>query len=52
MPQMMPLSWLTLFAMFASTLILFSVMNYYSYPQKTKNTQSEGIQTTNMNWKW
>nr|URH16830.1 ATP synthase F0 subunit 8 [Glyptotermes pubescens] len=52
MPQMMPLSWLTLFIMFASTLILFATMNYYSYTPKTKTSKKSEIKKKELNWKW
>nr|URX53023.1 ATP synthase F0 subunit 8 [Glyptotermes sp. 9 AB-2022a]URX53036.1 ATP synthase F0 subunit 8 [Glyptotermes sp. 9 AB-2022a] len=52
MPQMMPLSWLTLFTMFSMTLVLFATMNYYSHIPKTKITKKNEIKTKNMNWKW
>nr|AIY62143.1 ATP synthase F0 subunit 8 [Glyptotermes sp. C TB-2014] len=52
MPQMMPLSWLTLFTMFSSTLILFAAANYYSHIPKTKVMMKSEIPTKKMNWKW
>nr|URX52997.1 ATP synthase F0 subunit 8 [Glyptotermes sp. 8 AB-2022a]URX53010.1 ATP synthase F0 subunit 8 [Glyptotermes sp. 8 AB-2022a] len=52
MPQMMPLSWITLFIMFSTALIIFSTMNYYSYIPKTKTTKMNKIITKKLNWKW
>nr|AIY61584.1 ATP synthase F0 subunit 8 [Glyptotermes satsumensis] len=52
MPQMMPLSWVTLFIVFSAALILFSAMNYYSHIPKTKTTKETKITTKKMNWKW
>nr|URX54425.1 ATP synthase F0 subunit 8 [Glyptotermes sp. 16 AB-2022a] len=52
MPQMMPLSWLTLFIMFSTTLILFNMMNYYSHIPKTTTTSKNEIKTKMLNWKW
>nr|URX52692.1 ATP synthase F0 subunit 8 [Glyptotermes sp. 1 AB-2022a] len=52
MPQMMPMSWVTLFITFSATLILFSTMNYYSHIPKTKTTKMDKITIKNMNWKW
>nr|URX53335.1 ATP synthase F0 subunit 8 [Kalotermes approximatus] len=52
MPQMMPLSWLTLFIMFSATLTLFASMNYYSHIPTTKTFSSKKIQAKNASWKW
>nr|URX53049.1 ATP synthase F0 subunit 8 [Glyptotermes sp. 10 AB-2022a] len=52
MPQMMPLSWLTLFIMFSTTLILFASMNFYTHLPKTKTMKKHEIKSKNMNWKW
>nr|ALO77084.1 ATP synthase F0 subunit 8 [Paramarygmus sp. PAR01] len=51
MPQMAPLNWLTLMMMFSSILILFNIMNFYSfcYPIKQQKTS---LKTTKTNWKW
>nr|URX53283.1 ATP synthase F0 subunit 8 [Glyptotermes sp. 11 AB-2022a] len=52
MPQMMPLSWLTLFIVFSTTLILFNTMNYYSQTPLTKKKKNKKIKTSKLNWKW
>nr|URX54412.1 ATP synthase F0 subunit 8 [Rugitermes aridus] len=52
MPQMMPLSWLILFIMFASTLILFATMNYYNNIPKTMIMKKETIINKPTTWKW
>uniref|UniRef100_UPI0030FE148B ATP synthase F0 subunit 8 n=1 Tax=Prodasineura croconota TaxID=1407214 RepID=UPI0030FE148B len=53
MPQMAPMSWLTLFVLFSMALMMFSIMNYYSYLPKTKETEdSSNLITNKMNWKW
>nr|URX53619.1 ATP synthase F0 subunit 8 [Postelectrotermes sp. 1 AB-2022a]URX53671.1 ATP synthase F0 subunit 8 [Postelectrotermes sp. 1 AB-2022a]URX53736.1 ATP synthase F0 subunit 8 [Postelectrotermes sp. 1 AB-2022a] len=52
MPQMMPLSWLMLFIMFSTTLILFAAVNYYTNIPKTKITQKKSTTMKTMNWKW
>nr|URX53062.1 ATP synthase F0 subunit 8 [Comatermes perfectus]WHM51631.1 ATP synthase F0 subunit 8 [Comatermes perfectus] len=52
MPQMMPLSWTTLFIMFSATLIMFSSMNYYVYMPKIKSIKKKMIKTKMMDWKW
>nr|QNG56330.1 ATP synthase F0 subunit 8 [Thesaurus zaitsevi]QNG56343.1 ATP synthase F0 subunit 8 [Thesaurus zaitsevi] len=51
MPQMAPLSWLTLFFFFLSIFILYNIMNYFTfiYPVKTLKTSKSTIKT---NWKW
>nr|URX53205.1 ATP synthase F0 subunit 8 [Cryptotermes rotundiceps] len=52
MPQMMPMSWLSLFIMFSTTLVLFATLNYYTNIPKTKTTEKKMILTKPMNWKW
>nr|URX54009.1 ATP synthase F0 subunit 8 [Glyptotermes sp. 14 AB-2022a] len=52
MPQMMPLSWLTLFTMFSMALVLFASMNYYSHVPKTSTPMKDKISLNNMTWKW
>nr|WES82312.1 ATP synthase F0 subunit 8 [Glyptotermes angustus] len=52
MPQMMPLSWLMLFIVFSTTLVLFSTMNYYTHNPKNKIMSSNKIKTKILNWKW
>nr|WHM51917.1 ATP synthase F0 subunit 8 [Incisitermes schwarzi] len=52
MPQMMPLSWLTLFLMFSATLMLFATMNYYMVIPKTEPATKKTILMKSMNWKW
>nr|AVN68067.1 ATP synthase F0 subunit 8 [Laxta sp. BLA048] len=51
MPQMMPLSWLTLYIYFILIFFLFLIINYYSlinYPIFMKNKTS----IKSMYWKW
>nr|YP_009250301.1 ATP synthase F0 subunit 8 [Panchlora nivea]AMW91056.1 ATP synthase F0 subunit 8 [Panchlora nivea] len=51
MPQMMPLSWLTLFMFFVSMLLIFSFMNYFSFipmPESIKKS----LKIKSLNWKW
>nr|AVN67298.1 ATP synthase F0 subunit 8 [Blaberus sp. B007] len=51
MPQMMPLSWLTLYMYFIIMLLLFSFINYFSiihYPSILKKS----ISIKSMYWKW
>nr|URX53385.1 ATP synthase F0 subunit 8 [Incisitermes cf. incisus] len=52
MPQMMPLSWLMLFFMFSTTMVLFATMNYYMMISKPNPMKKSGIMTKMMNWKW
>nr|YP_010397463.1 ATP synthase F0 subunit 8 [Sinomantis denticulata]ASY98142.1 ATP synthase F0 subunit 8 [Sinomantis denticulata]UQJ77596.1 ATP synthase F0 subunit 8 [Sinomantis denticulata] len=52
MPQMMPLSWLTLFFFFSFMFITFNVMNYYTpYKLPTLKTSIKTLSKT-LNWKW
>nr|AVN68279.1 ATP synthase F0 subunit 8 [Rhyparobia grandis] len=51
MPQMMPLSWFTLFIFFISMLLIFSFINYFSfipYP----STSIKSLKSMSLNWKW
>nr|URX54451.1 ATP synthase F0 subunit 8 [Procryptotermes speiseri] len=52
MPQMMPMSWLTLFIMFSATLTLFATLNYYTTTPKTKPNGKALLLTNHLNWKW
>nr|AVN68087.1 ATP synthase F0 subunit 8 [Blattella lituricollis]WGO58214.1 ATP synthase F0 subunit 8 [Blattella foliolata] len=52
MPQMMPLSWLTLYLFFSSMLLIFAFMNYYSYIPQPSSTFKKNINIKIMNWKW
>nr|URH16447.1 ATP synthase F0 subunit 8 [Kalotermitidae sp. A SH-2022a] len=52
MPQMMPMSWLTLFIMFSATLLLFASTNYYTSIPKSKHTKKTPITKKMMSWKW
>nr|QHF17843.1 ATP synthase F0 subunit 8 [Acrotaeniostola dissimilis] len=53
MPQMAPISWLSLFIIFSITFILFSMMNYYSIiPQSTKSDIKKSTMSNSLNWKW
>nr|ALO76268.1 ATP synthase F0 subunit 8 [Leucocelis sp. LEU01] len=51
MPQMAPLSWLTLFIIFCITFILFNVLNYYCFLYPVKTTLPKKT-TLKINWKW
>nr|URX52764.1 ATP synthase F0 subunit 8 [Neotermes cf. insularis/malandensis]URX52777.1 ATP synthase F0 subunit 8 [Neotermes cf. insularis/malandensis] len=52
MPQMMPMSWLSLSIMFSMTLILFALMNYYTKVTTTNALMKQVIMTKSLNWKW
>nr|UUJ36878.1 ATP synthase F0 subunit 8 [Epeorus herklotsi] len=52
MPQMAPLSWLLLFIVFSTTLILFSIMNYFMMNPTTPQSTSSQFKTQALNWKW
>nr|YP_009729772.1 ATP synthase F0 subunit 8 [Copris tripartitus]QHW07551.1 ATP synthase F0 subunit 8 [Copris tripartitus] len=51
MPQMAPLSWLSLFIMFCLTFMIFNSLNFYSfnYPIKIKFIKK---MSSKINWKW
>nr|ALO70711.1 ATP synthase F0 subunit 8 [Metopsia clypeata] len=53
MPQMAPMSWLTLFIFFTMIFFMFNMINYFSFlynkPQTIINKKS--IKTL-LNWKW
>nr|YP_010470880.1 ATP synthase F0 subunit 8 [Cteniopinus ruber]UVF38381.1 ATP synthase F0 subunit 8 [Cteniopinus ruber] len=51
MPQMAPLNWLTLMIMFATILVMFNVINYYSTLYPIKKSQYS-FKKTIKNWKW
>nr|AVN67828.1 ATP synthase F0 subunit 8 [Ischnoptera sp. B084] len=52
MPQMMPMSWLILFLLFSSLLMLFNFMNYYSLVLKSPQLLKKKIKTKKLVWKW
>nr|AMP43797.1 ATP synthase F0 subunit 8 [Satanas sp. KW-2016] len=53
MPQMAPLSWLILFIMFSTALIMFNAMNYYTTMTISPKPQQSNIaHIKTMIWKW
>nr|YP_009504361.1 ATP synthase F0 subunit 8 [Graphomya rufitibia]AWX64108.1 ATP synthase F0 subunit 8 [Graphomya rufitibia] len=53
MPQMAPISWLSLFIIFSISFMIFNVMNYYLYnPPMPKSNFMKMDSTKSMNWKW
>nr|QWQ55628.1 ATP synthase F0 subunit 8 [Ocellarnaca sp.] len=52
MPQMAPISWLMLFFIFSSTLILFAIINYfYLIPTPPSSSQTSPT-SISFPWKW
>nr|WRO44591.1 ATP synthase F0 subunit 8 [Hypoderma pantholopsum] len=53
MPQMSPISWLSLFIMFTMTFILFNMMNYFCFtPLMPVSKLINKNKMIAMNWKW
>nr|QHD46552.1 ATP synthase F0 subunit 8 [Geron pallipilosus] len=53
MPQMAPMSWLTLFLIFSISLILFNMVNYFSFINLTeKKPLSLKFMKKSLEWKW
>nr|QXT45828.1 ATP synthase F0 subunit 8 [Stenonema femoratum] len=52
MPQMAPLSWLTLFIIFSATLIFFCAVNYFLYTPIAPDSSSSQFKTQPFSWKW
>nr|AAO34372.1 ATP synthase F0 subunit 8 [Enallagma geminatum] len=52
MPQMAPMSWLTLFLFFTLSLIIMMTINYYLFiPKMTSKEQDNNFIKKTMNWK-
>nr|UJI65703.1 ATP synthase F0 subunit 8 [Glossina austeni] len=53
MPQMAPISWLSLFIIFSMSFMIFNMMNYYSFsPTMPKSKFLKNKNFLSMNWKW
>nr|YP_010464330.1 ATP synthase F0 subunit 8 [Opatrum subaratum]UUL71707.1 ATP synthase F0 subunit 8 [Opatrum subaratum] len=52
MPQMAPLNWLSLMILFVTILILFNILNFYSYESNKSESLQKQIKTPSTNWKW
>nr|QNE85691.1 ATP synthase F0 subunit 8 [Phaonia tuguriorum] len=53
MPQMAPISWLSLFIIFSISFMIFCMMNYFSYNPLMPKFSSTSIKSMNSyNWKW
>nr|QWB85641.1 ATP synthase F0 subunit 8 [Tragosoma depsarium] len=51
MPQMAPLNWLTLFVYFSFILIIFNVMNFFSFNYSIEKSKLFKVKSL-FNWKW
>nr|QOL00767.1 ATP synthase F0 subunit 8 [Xya japonica] len=52
MPQMAPLMWTSLFIIFSISLILFSILNFFSYYQLTPSSKKMKFPQSSLMWKW
>nr|YP_010999478.1 ATP synthase F0 subunit 8 [Hetaerina titia]WPM98320.1 ATP synthase F0 subunit 8 [Hetaerina titia] len=52
MPQMAPMSWMMLFVMFSTTLLVMNTVNYYLYYPQMPKFQEKKKQIKTLNWKW
>nr|AFQ62111.1 ATP synthase F0 subunit 8 [Micrambina sp. MIC01] len=52
MPQMAPLSWLTLFFYFSMIFFMFNASNYFMFSYNIKTSQSKKSETKLMTWQW
>nr|YP_009919081.1 ATP synthase F0 subunit 8 [Simulium noelleri]QMP96674.1 ATP synthase F0 subunit 8 [Simulium noelleri] len=56
MPQMAPISWLSLFILFTIIFMLFNIMNYFCVtftPSSSKSSEAPTQLTPpSLNWKW
>nr|YP_008144678.1 ATP synthase F0 subunit 8 [Ischnura pumilio]AGO19356.1 ATPase subunit 8 [Ischnura pumilio] len=53
MPQMAPMSWLTLFLLFTLSLIIMMTINYYLFiPKMQVEEHNKNFYKKTMNWKW
>nr|YP_009353584.1 ATP synthase F0 subunit 8 [Curculio davidi]AQX92155.1 ATP synthase F0 subunit 8 [Curculio davidi] len=52
MPQMAPMSWLTLYFIFIMIFVLMIIMNYYSFLYSTNNNFTKKTNKKLINWKW
>nr|WGO58136.1 ATP synthase F0 subunit 8 [Symploce tubercularis] len=52
MPQMMPLSWLSLYMFFSLMLLMFNFINYYSHIPYPSLSNKKVINIKTFNWKW
>nr|YP_009349847.1 ATP synthase F0 subunit 8 [Conocephalus melaenus]AQM39983.1 ATP synthase F0 subunit 8 [Conocephalus melaenus]ATL57808.1 ATP synthase F0 subunit 8 [Conocephalus melaenus] len=52
MPQMAPMSWLSLFLMFSLALMLFSVLKFYMISINSEIIKKTSKTSSTLNWKW
>nr|QLY90113.1 ATP synthase F0 subunit 8 [Micromorphus albipes] len=53
MPQMAPLSWLSLYIIFSSVLMMFCIMNYYMFIISPEKSASNKLKSPHsFYWKW
>nr|ANJ70363.1 ATP synthase F0 subunit 8 [Colymbetes fuscus] len=53
MPQMAPMSWLTLYIFFAVIFMMFNFMNYYMFMiNPSSQTTNKKMSKKSFNWKW
>nr|YP_010249778.1 ATP synthase F0 subunit 8 [Rheocricotopus villiculus]QTT60909.1 ATP synthase F0 subunit 8 [Rheocricotopus villiculus] len=53
MPQMAPISWLTLFVIFSISFMIFNMLNYYCFYNKINLTSKNEVKLNKtLNWKW
>nr|YP_010895096.1 ATP synthase F0 subunit 8 [Dorylomorpha alaskensis]WJW73622.1 ATP synthase F0 subunit 8 [Dorylomorpha alaskensis] len=53
MPQMAPISWLSLFIIFSISFMMFNIFNYYNFMPILIKSKTQMSKTQNsMNWKW
>nr|AMW67881.1 ATP synthase F0 subunit 8 [Nipponeurorthus fuscinervis] len=52
MPQMAPISWLTLFMYFSILMIIFSIMNFYIFSYNSPIVKNLKFKMNSLNWKW
>nr|YP_007517099.1 ATP synthase F0 subunit 8 [Procecidochares utilis]AGG10662.1 ATP synthase F0 subunit 8 [Procecidochares utilis]UXG57158.1 ATP synthase F0 subunit 8 [Procecidochares utilis] len=53
MPQMAPISWLSLFIIFSITFMLYNIMNFYSMNYKSPQFKNKfKMFNKSLNWKW
>nr|YP_010936418.1 ATP synthase F0 subunit 8 [Curculio bimaculatus]WKW54871.1 ATP synthase F0 subunit 8 [Curculio bimaculatus] len=52
MPQMAPMSWLTLYFLFSFIFLIMNIMNYYSFLYIPKLKLELKVNKNYTNWKW
>nr|UPL65962.1 ATPase subunit 8 [Hyalopeplus sp.] len=52
MPQMAPIWWTTLYAMFIMSYMTYVMIMYFFISYGSKNEMKKSSKKNNMNWKW